>query len=137
MKNFLFLLAAVAFVFTACNDDLELKSGNAESLAGSWVSPVYEDSIYTFIRAEALKENEYGLTLKSNNQLVERKNAGWCGTPPIAYSDFTGNWTITDSTLYISTMFWGGTAHYQWKLISVDSQKLVVERIKEDYIFNE
>jgi len=136
MKNF--ILPAIILLFTlfvSCDKEPELKSGNSALLTGSWTSPVYEDSIYTFTRATSLQENDYGLTFKADYQLVERKIAGWCGTPPVAYSDYLGTWTEADSTLYISSFFWGGTVHYQWKIVSLDNQYLIVKVIREDYIY--
>lgn len=137
MKNLLLLLViSSSLFFTACEADPELKSEDTESILGSWVNAEYNDSIYSFTRAAALAENEYGMTFISNNKFLERKNSGWCGTPPISYSDFTGNWTLSQSTLNISVKFWGGTAHYQWRIISVDHQKLVVKRMMEDYQYD-
>ena len=138
MKNFIFPAIVLLFtLFVSCDNEPELKSENTALLAGSWTAPVYEDSIYTYTRTESLKDNEYGLTFKANNQLVERKLAGWCGTPPPAYADYLGTWTEVDSTLYISSFFWGGTVHYQWKIVLLDNQNLIVKIIREDYIYTE
>lgn len=131
------LLIVLLSIFVSCDNEPELKSENLSLLTGNWISPVYTDSIYTFTRAASLKENDYGLTFKADNQLIERKNAGWCGTPPVAYSDYSGTWTEADSTLYISSFFWGGTVHYQWKIVSLDNQYLIVKVIREDYIYTE
>lgn len=138
MKSFIFPAIILLFtLFVSCDNEPELKSENSALLTGSWTSPVFEDSIYTFTRATSLQENDYGLTFKADNQLVERKIAGWCGTPPVAYSDYLGTWTEADSTLYISSFFWGGTVHYQWKIVSLDNQNLIVKVIREDYIYTE
>lgn len=138
MKYIIFpAIILILTIFISCENEPELKSENSALLAGSWTTPVYEDSIHIFTRATSLKENDYGLTFKADNQFVERKIAGWCGTPPVAYSDYMGTWTEVDSTLYISSFFWGGTVHYQWKIVSLNNQHLVVKIIREEYIYTE
>lgn len=76
-----------------------------EGLLGYWITP------------------EYGVFL-------ERKNAGWCGTPPITYGDFDGTWMEDeDGFIYITSEYWGGTQDLTFKLISVDEAHLVLEII--------
>jgi len=60
-------------------------------------------------------------------------DTGWCGTPPIAYSDFDGTWNKKDSVIKITVAYWGGLADYQWKVISVDNNNLTIYRLKEEY----
>ena len=64
--------------------------------------------------------------------MIERKNIGWCGTPPITYGNYDGNWQEQESILNINTSYWGGSASYQWGVIS-DNNQLVVLRITEEY----
>jgi hypothetical protein len=85
------------------------------------------------VKSNKLKENEYGILFKSNGKLTERKNSGWCGTPPISYADFNGYWEEHNSIIEIKVDYWGGLADYQWKIISVDNDILTVYKISEDY----
>lgn len=105
-----------------------------EYLAGSyWVNPVIEDTLWHFDRTSKLYENCYGLSFLNDNQLVERKGAGWCGTPPIAYADFDGQWQLNGDTISISVGYWGGTAQYQWKILTITNQHLTVYKVSEIY----
>lgn len=67
---------------------------------------------------------------------IERKNAGWCGTPPIAYADFNGSWAKNDSLIDITVDYWGGVANYHWKIISIDNNNLILCKLKEEYHSN-
>lgn len=106
----------------------ELLSNYSENLLGYWISPVYSDAMITYSRANELKDNEYGFVLKPGNVFLERKNSGWCGTPPIIYGDFDGHWYQNDSILNIKVGYWGGKENYQWKIISIENDKLSISR---------
>jgi hypothetical protein len=65
----------------------------------------------------------------SDGTLIERKNSGWCGTPPISYADYSGNWTILNDTLIqISVGYWGGSEKYNLDIESISSDSLQVIR---------
>lgn len=60
------------------------------------------------------------------------KNAGWCGTPPISYSDYPGTWTILNDTLVeINVGYWGGTTIYKLDVESVSENSLKVVLISD------
>ena len=104
-----------------------------EAIVGVWVNPHYIDSIISFEKSDELIDNSYGLSILSNHKIVERKNAGSCGTPPIAYADFKGFWVKNNSKLIINVEFWGGKTDLLWEIISVDNTQLTVLRIEEKY----
>jgi hypothetical protein len=115
------------------NDDIYIFS--EELLIGYWVNLQMNDTLYTFDRSDQLKENEYGCGFKTGGIFIERKNSGWCGTPPITYDNFEGAWVRNDSIINIFTRYWGGTADYRWKIIHVDSHKLKISKLSEEYHF--
>jgi len=106
--------------------------GNSE-LIGSWVNPEYNDTLITYTRAKNLLENQYGITFKTGNKLVDRQNSGWCGTPPISTSDYEGTWSQKDSIVNITVGFWGGTVDYTWEIISLNHRFLVIKIVKSDF----
>lgn len=110
---FFFLILAIACEKT-----------HPDSVIGNWSSIEIIDNIYTASRVKHLDESEYGFSFKEGSVFVERKNAGWCGTPPINYEEFTGTWSQTDSLLEINVGYWGGREMYQWTIISVDKDRL-------------
>ncbi|HET7732621.1 MAG TPA: hypothetical protein VFK73_02190 [Paludibacter sp.] len=131
-KGFKVILFFSLMALVSCGKN-EPVMNDSEKLIGSWVNPVLIDTLWKYQRATTLKDNDYGLSFKEGQVFVERKNAGWCGTPPVAYDDFAGTWTKNDSLINITVAYWGGLVSYQWKVISVDKDNLVVYKIKEDY----
>lgn len=121
------------FTLIACDKKDELNLFDSEDLYGYWINPVSIDSISTFERVNSLKDNDYGIAFKSGYVFIERKNSGWCGTPPISYADYGGTWSQTDSIVNITVGYWGGSADYQWKIISIDKNELKISRLKEEY----
>lgn len=120
-------------ILLACEKKDESDNINSDKLIGCWMNPEINDTIWTFERVSKLKNDNYGLIFKSGQTFIERKNTGWCATPPITYSDFEGAWTRNDSIIDISVEYWGGEADYKWQIISVDENNLTICKIKEEF----
>jgi hypothetical protein len=103
-------------------------------LIGSWVSSLTTDSIVRYKRSSGLIDQEYGFTLHSDYTFTERKNSGWCATPPVQYADFEGDWSRDGSMIDITVGYWGGMASYSWELVSVDSVYLRVKWIESRHL---
>lgn len=125
----IFILVVLAIV-SACslNQETEYKD---DPLVGSWIEQEYADSTFVMKRSASLKDNDYGFTIEANHQFKERKNAGWCGTPPITYADFEGTWTYQDSILQVEVEYWGGMATYTWKVMMVDQDELIIYPVEQ------
>lgn len=78
-----------------------------------------------FERSDKLAADQYCFGFKRDGGFVEQKNAGWCGTPPIAYGQYEGSWSIQDSIVSVTVPFWGGMSHYSWKVTEVGNDRLV------------
>ncbi len=90
--QFLFLL--MFFALTACENSGYPVIDDSESLNGYWINPVYTDTLCQYERSVSHSGRmRAGICFKSGNEFVERKNAGWCGTPPVSYANYDGTWT--------------------------------------------
>ncbi len=131
-------LLSIAVLITAsifsCHKE-DIPPIEAESLVGCWFNPEYTDSLITFEKAYLRNSNSYSLTLKYDGTLIERKNAGWCGTPPVTLTDFEGTWCLTDSIITVNVGYWGGNAEYQWKVNWIMNNKLQVTVLDQKYNF--
>jgi hypothetical protein len=132
-----FLLLLGFFSLTSCENVSIPVIDDSEPLNGHWINPVCIDTLWQYDRSATFKENAGGIYFKSDNEFVERKNAGWCGTPPVSYADFDGTWARHDSVLNITVGYWGGTADYKWKIISITDDKLIIYRIEDTYHYTE
>ena len=133
--HYFFLLLFSIVLLTSCENDIDLKSDEAELIIGHWISPVYIDTLVQYTRAEGLNENDYGISFNPGNSLVERQNAGWCGTPPISFANYNGNWSKTGDVIDITVDFWGGKANHKWKVIANDQKTLTIYPVKSEYTY--
>jgi hypothetical protein len=133
MKQIAVALLLMMGLFAGCEKKSDILINESDQLTGYWSNPVLEDTIWKYERVSELQANEYSFAFKPDQTFVERKNAGWCGTPPISYANYDGTWSRTGSEIKIKVAFWGGTADFQWMIVSVDNKFLKVYRGKEDY----
>ena len=105
-------------------DDL----GENAGLVGTWVQEGYTGDTTLLRRMSALDEHQYGFTIVEDGTFIERKNSGWCGTPPIAYANYDGTWkAISDSLLNITVGYWGGVMTYQIMIVSLRADDLAIK----------
>lgn len=114
------------FVALSCSkDDINIDENNL--LLGSWINPQYKNNKTTFKRAKSLKEDDYGISFSSQGIFIER-HSGWCGTPPLIFSDFKGMWNENNNNIKINIDNGTGISERIWKIISLDNETLVIER---------
>jgi len=139
MKKLLFLL--IVMMMISCEKDfLETDAlGENVGIIGTWVEEsdytmqIAGDGITRLNRKEELDSDHYGFIIKEDGTFLERKNAGWCGTPPISYDNFEGSWEpVSDSLLDITVAYWGGTQTYQIRIVSLEEDKLGIRYLYTD-----
>jgi len=125
------VILVVLYLFVSCDKNEEkLLTPTAESIAGTWVYEGFDNDISEYSRAYELAEDRPGWIFHVNGKLTDRQNSGFCGTPPITYANFTGNWQAgTDSIIQMNSKFWGGDMNYKIEIISVSTDKLLVKVI--------
>lgn len=127
MKKLFVLLLAVLLI--SCEEDLLEADALGENagIVGTWIDEGYEDDLTLLVRGESLDHSKYGFIIREDGTFIERKNAGWCGTPPITYDNFEGTWeALSDSLLDITVAYWGGTMTYQMRIVSLDAEALKI-----------
>jgi hypothetical protein len=101
--------------------------GENAGVVGTWIEEGYVEDIRWLRRSADLDASGYGFKIKENGDFIERKNAGWCGTPPITYANFEGTWEArSDSLLDITVGYWGGMMTYQIRIVSMDHARLAI-----------
>ena len=115
---------------------------DSDNIIGCWANPVYEYDIYPqavicYERVNALPANSPSIKFLNDGTLIERKNTGWCGTPPITYSDFSGNWQMENNNdIKINVAYWGGMEQKIWKIIDITTDSLRIEINVENIQYN-
>lgn len=130
MKN-LIIIGTLLFISIGCSkDNIQVDPDNL--LIGVWKYSDFNNNDNIYIRSNEFIEN-HCYEFNSDGTMTERKNSGWCGTPPITYADYPGTWNIINDTLIqISVGYWGGTTKYKLDIQSVDSNILKVSYVSED-----
>ena len=133
MRSLKLVLLVSLFFLCACEqEDLTETLGSNNLLIGTWVEQpelsleqASVDGSLILNRRQVLDSTQYGFIIGKDGSFIERKNAGWCGTPPITYKNFEGTWeAVSDSLLEITVGYWGGTINYQMRIVNVDNEML-------------
>lgn len=119
MKLSIIYLSIISFVVFSCT---EIPNDSAYSNAlGTWKLKSIDNDTYIMQKSNTLPEDSYGFTLTSNKKIIERKNIGWCGTPPEVYGSYEGTWeSVEDNLLRIKVAYWGGIESYDMRITYVD-----------------
>ena len=125
---------SIGFLFSllaACSkDDIQIDPDNL--LIGIWNYSEYQDNSLIFTRNDQFIDN-LCYKFNSDGTMTERKNSGFCGTPPITYADYPGSWTIINDTLVeITVGYWGGTTRYKLDIEKLDKNSLTAIFVYED-----
>jgi len=118
-------------LFISCNKE-EIKTDPDNLLLGIWNYSNFQDNMFIYARNLEFIDN-HCYEFKDDGTIIERKNAGWCGTPPITYANYPGTWSLLNDTLVqIEVGYWGGTASYKLDIESVDSKFLKATIVEPD-----
>lgn len=126
MKIFSYLLILLILPVSGAFDTPENKE--LGTLFQKWVFVDYGDEGTLYESRSRFKEDEPGMEFKKDGTLVVRQNAGWCGTPPISYANFTGTWTaISKTEVALEYPFWGGTMKRTMTIVKLNKKELFVK----------
>ena len=109
-------------------------SSSEKNILGHWTHEgVDKNEIAQYKSKSSFPKTKGGIAFLENGKLIVRQNAGWCGTPPISYSNFDGEWKWIDkNNVSLRYAFWGGTILEEWEIISVDKTSMKVKNIKHE-----
>lgn len=122
------ILVLVLGTTIGCSQNETIAIDESNKLIGHWINPVYTETEIQLTRAGSLKSDAYGMSFIAESQCVER-SSGWCGTPPLTFSDFKGSWIRTDSVLIVSINNGIGLQDIKWKIKTLDDKTLIMERM--------
>ena len=127
MKALLFIIICCAcFAF----DLRDNQAAPLPLLEDCWVLESYEVETTVYSRQNSFDKDKPGICFLKGGKLLKRQNSGWCGTPPITYTNNEGTWELSgDSTIRIRYKFWGGTAEEEWQITSLDDKRLNIKSL--------
>ncbi len=134
-RGSLALMTGMFLLLAACTSTSEPDPGLPLSgaLAGVWVFESESDGgakVYT--RAPALVGDRSGFEFGEHGGLKVR-TSGWCGTPPVSYSNLEGIWHQVDGrVLEIRHAGRGAPREYQLEIISLSPRRLTCRQRNGD-----
>lgn len=118
------LLILMSLFFLYCEEPVT-PDEITESFIGTWVHKEHIDDVRILERKDKLQLDRGGYIFNNDNTLTDRKNAGWCGTPPIEYENFKGGWIkINEDRLKIVVGYWGGIDKFDVEIINLTESEL-------------
>jgi hypothetical protein len=133
------IIPALIFVIILIAGCEKQNPNSFDEIIGCWINPVYEDNTDEkaitcyYRRSDTLPDNSEGIKFLKDGTLIERKNAGWCGTPPITYDNYSGEWKIQNNDeIKIDVAYWGGMENKIWKIINITKSVLKIEIISHE-----
>ena len=129
IKTALLSLFLAVFLFSCemnnQNNEIIIDPNNS-LLIGNWAAANYQDEQITFVRVNSLPNDSYGILFEKNGVFTER-SSGWCGTPPLTFSDYVGTWEFVEEGLVkITTTSFKGD--FQWRILELSEEILVIKR---------
>jgi hypothetical protein len=122
LKNILSIFLITLFFSCESNEPVI----NVDNLLlGAWIEPSYDSETTTYKRGNSLPDENYGIWFSENGDFTER-SSGWCGTPPLIYTDYNGSFEIDGTLIKITTTSYPNS--YQWRIVSLTENELIVKR---------
>lgn len=131
MKKYFLSIVFLFILFGACSkDDIQIDPDNL--LIGIWNYSEYQENSLIFTRNDQFIDN-HCYKFNIDGSMTERKNSGFCGTPPVTYADYPGSWTVINDTLVqITVGYWGGTTTYMLDIEEISNISLTATFVYED-----
>ena len=131
MKNYkkYLLTLPIILILISCTDN-PVNESIPDNLEGTWVYRSYQEDVYTMEKSINLENDNSGLIILGDGKFIERKNIGFCGTPPVVYDNYQGNWeSLSDTKLKIEVEYWGGPENFTMDIVSVTNSVLKFKKI--------
>ncbi len=130
MKKFNLIFYLFLFILLNVSCKKSISEIESSSLYGAWVETDWNNGIQELRKSVEPDEHKYGFIIYKNGRFVEHANSGGCGTPPIVYANYEGNWKYLGSnSLHITVDSWNGTTNFDLKIISIEAHKLRIKRV--------
>jgi hypothetical protein len=126
MKKLFFLFFLLISLMSSCSkNDIKIDKNNL--LIGTWIYSHSTVDAFVYTRAQEFTQTP-GYRFNLDGTLVERNLSGFCATPPVSYSDYSGNWTfLKENLIQVNRNNYEGSKSYKLdiQLVNADSLKVL------------
>lgn len=127
------LCLVVALCFSSCRSS-DPAATQDPSISGAWGLQSVDDESGTrvYTRLEALTGDRDGYCFGPAGLLLIR-DAGWCGTPPLSFSNHEGSWTReSEFVLVLSDQGWDAIRSCRLTILSLGEAELRCTVVAEE-----
>ena len=126
-KLSLIIIFLSSLLYSCIKDRIVIDPNNP--LIGIWNYSDYKDNADVYTRSREFS-NKHCYKFNSDGTLIERNISGFCATPPVSYSDYSGSWTILcDTIIQINVTYFDGPRSYKLNIESLNANSLKVIQI--------
>ena len=123
------LLLIFGLLFPAnATEDVKAKS-LADQIVGVWEMQYSGENKMTFRKVKQLAHDQGGIEFLADRTVKLKRNAGWCGTPPISYGEYIGSWKIEGNSLFYNYEYNKQELKNELKFIEGSDRSLTFEII--------
>ncbi len=115
----------VALCCVSCSSS-DPASPSDPAYSGAWglESIDSESGTRVYSKLDSLSGDQDGYMFDSGGSLMVR-NAGWCGTPPLAFSNFEGSWVEeADDILFLTYPHWDEMRDFRLVILSLNDAEM-------------
>ena len=124
MKGIRILFLFLVLTASACTKE-RLPVNYDNLLLGTWYFSEYVIDISVYKRTASIPDDKPGFIFSEDGTLNQRKNVGWCGTPPVSYGNYDGTWKmLSDTLMQVKVGYWEGIESFNIDLESVNEELL-------------
>lgn len=81
----------------------------------------------TFLKTDVFDEHNSGIIFMENNQVIENKPIGFCGTPPVTYDKCEGSWKQEGKKICVNASGVFNKINECYEIISIDEKTLMLK----------
>ncbi len=101
-------------------------------IIGKWIFIEANEKEITLKKVKEFEKNKSGLTFLENGDFIFRRPSGYCGTPPITFSDHRGTWKkIENKILVTKHETWSGPQEGKFLIKEVNDSLLVMKYLNK------
>ena len=127
MKKIILLLPIVYVVFSCTQNEISnpLIGKWAFKTTGSAGNP--HEFTQTFVKTDVFDEHNSGIIFMENNQVIENKTIGFCGTPPVVFDRCEGSWKQDGRKIYVDESGVFNKIKKCYEIVSVNEKTLILK----------
>ena len=122
------LLLILGFLFPMNSENNQALSLE-DNIVGVWEMQYTEQNKMTYKKVKKLASDQGGIEFLADGTVKLKRNAGWCGTPPISYAEFTGTWKVEGKSLIYTYNYHKQDLKNELKFIEGNERELTFELV--------